>query len=221
MVMLALAKISQPSGYSERQPIHLLAGEIAETASNIGLDQPLPYVAGVIASRLLQILTDPLHYLYKKANNFLNRGPRWAVEKLPSYWTDRILMRSPTEDENHYLEIAWLLDTFTDSLRTPMDMEIYRRCHILERFLTLAASPKLPSICFEKLVDLLFRCTYVEGSTTLITRCGLMSWLEIQLAKDDCVLKPKLQVLGRRAYESSDRARVNEWSTESLVSRLA
>ena len=130
-------------------------------------------------------------------------------------------MYPPSEDDSHYQEVEWLLDTLTDALRTPTDMEIYRRCHILERFLALAASQELPARCFEKVVNLLFRCTYVEGSTTLITRCGLMSWLAIRMAQDDCLLRSKLKALSRRAYESSDQARVNEWSKDSLVSTLA
>ena len=201
--------------------MHLLTGELRETATIDEADKPLPYVAGVFATHLLQVLTDPLHFMYKKVNNYLNKGPQWTVEKLPSYWTDKILMHPPTKDDSHYKEVGWLLDVLTDALRTPVDMEIYRQSQILEKILTLAASPALPATCYEKIIDLLFRCTYVDGSTTLITRCGLISWLTIIVAKNDGALRSKLILLGRRVYERSDPVRVNEWSGESLSVALA
>ena len=220
LLIQIVANNIQPSGYREWQQIGLLAGEVAETADNIGLGRPLPYFAGVLAARLLRVLTDPLHILYEKVNIFLNRGPHWTVEKLPSYWADKVLFNPPTDENSHYQEISWLLDTLIDGLHTPNDMEIYRRCHTVERILTLAASPDLPAMCLEKITDLLFRCTYVEGSTTLITRCGLVSWLSINIGMGDDSMKSKLKMLGRRAYETSEQARVNDWSNGNLEAML-
>ncbi len=200
--------------------MRLLTGELRETANSIESNNALPHVAGVFATHLLQILTDPLHFLYKKVNNFLNRGPQWTVEKLPSYWTDKILMRPPTNDDSHYWEIDWLLGVLTDALRTPIDMEIYRQSQILEKVMNLAASPQLPVTCYEKIFDLLFRCTYVNGSNILITRCGLISWLAIHASRQDSRLRSKLIALGRRAYEQSDQTRVNEWSGENISDTL-
>ena len=152
---------------------------------------------------------------------FLNRGPQWTVEKLASYWIDKIAMRPPTNDDSHYQEIEWVLDVRLDALRTPKDMELYRQSQIFEKILTMSTSPHLPMNCYEKVVDLLFRCTYVEGSTTLITRCGIMGWLKIHARKQNGRMRSNLLLLGRRLYEFSDQTRVNEWSRESLSAALA
>ncbi|KAL8686150.1 MAG: hypothetical protein Q9218_007312, partial [Villophora microphyllina] len=157
------------SSYSEREPLYLLTGELVETVKDSISDTALPYFAGVMVTELSQILADPLHFLYAKVNKFLNKGPTWKVEKLPSYWVEQILMRVPTVDDAHYKEISWLLDVLVDGLRSPEDMDFYRRCHILERLLSLAASPSLPARYLDKLFSLLFRCIHVGGGTTLIT----------------------------------------------------
>jgi len=220
----------------------MLAGELVETAKNVIDESPLPYFAGVLAVHLLSIIANPLHLMYGKVNKFLNRGPSWTVTKLPSYWVDKILLNPPTEDDAHYLEIEWLLNALIDGLRTPTvsnsaysyidradeskDFDIYRRCNIFERLLSFSASPSSPRVCSQKIVDLLFRCTYVDGSTTLITRCGLLSWLSTCLTtqKTSDVMGDGLRSLSTRVYETSDQDRVNEWSDRTLkfvVDRLS
>ena len=96
----------------------MLVGQIVETAARIIIDDPLAYYAGVLAADLLQVVNDPLHLMYVKVNEFLNRGPEWNVPKLPSYWVDTVLAKAPTDDQGHYQETAWLLDGLIDGLRT-------------------------------------------------------------------------------------------------------
>ncbi len=114
-----MAYIIQASGYSEWQQTYVVAGELIETAKDAMSDKPLPYFVGVLAARLLSVVADPLHIMYEKVNRFLHKGPRWNVAKLPSYWVDKVLLNSPTDDEAHYQEAEWLLDALVDGLRTP------------------------------------------------------------------------------------------------------
>lgn len=71
-----------------------------------------------MAAESCMVLSDPLHFLYSKVNKFLNKGPVWKVEKLPSYWVDGILMRLPTMDDVYYKEMEWLLNVLIEGLRT-------------------------------------------------------------------------------------------------------
>lgn len=114
-----IAYTIQASGYSEWQQTYVVVGELLETAKDATSDNSLPYIAGVLAVRLLAVVADPLHIMYEKVNNFLHKGPRWNVAKLPSYWVDKILLNPPTGDEAHYYEAEWLLDALIDGLRTP------------------------------------------------------------------------------------------------------
>ena len=101
-------------------------------------------------------------------------------------------------------------------------MNIYRKCHVFERLLSFSASPSLPKSCFEKILDLLFRCTYVDGSSTLITRCGLMSWISCRLASHatDDMTGERLGMLASRVYETSDDGRIDEWANGSIRCKL-
>ncbi len=114
-----IAYTIQASGYSEWQQTYVVAGELVETAKDATSGNALPYIAGVLAARLLSVVADPLHIMYEKVNKFLHKGPRWNVAKLPSYWVDKILLNPPTGDEAHYQEAEWLLDALIDGLRTP------------------------------------------------------------------------------------------------------
>lgn len=101
-------------------------------------------------------------------------------------------------------------------------MNIYRKCHIIERLLSFAASPSVPEACFQKILDLIFRCTYVKGSSTLITRCGLLSWISSRLAShaNNDTTGERLKSLGSRLYETSDQERVDDWANGTLMNRL-
>ena len=71
-----------------------------------------------MATRSVQVLDDPLHFMYPKINKFLNKGPQWNVAKLPSYWIDKVFLHEPVEDDAHNREVDWVLDTLIDGLRT-------------------------------------------------------------------------------------------------------
>ena len=101
-------------------------------------------------------------------------------------------------------------------------MEIYRKCHIFERLLSFSASSSLPKPCFQKILDLLFRCTYVNGSSTLITRCGLFSWISSRHVSHSIndMTGERLKCLASRAYETSDEERVDDWTNGTFRSTL-
>lgn len=102
------------------------------------------------------------------------------------------------------------------------DMEIYRHCNVFERLLSLCASPSFPETCSIRVLELLFRCTYIEGSTTLITRCAVVSWIVSRLTQKGTSEwgTARLRALAWRLYETCDRGYVNDWSNGTLSSAL-
>lgn len=86
----------------------------------------------------------------------------------------------------------------------------------------MSPSSSLPESCSEKIVNLLFRCTYVGGSSTLLTRCGLLSWINSRLGTYSLSFSDRklLSQLAMRAYETSDKERIDEWSGESFTAVL-
>jgi nucleolar pre-ribosomal-associated protein 1 len=96
----------------------MLIGEVLETAKETIVDEPLSTFAVGLAVQALLVLRDPLHCMYEKINNSLNKSPKWNTEKLPSYWIDAVFVHPPTNDDCHYREIDWILDVLVDSLRS-------------------------------------------------------------------------------------------------------
>ena len=110
--------MTQESDWTDALQVSMLLGEVIETVEHLASNTSFPHLAGVFASRSLLVLAEPLHRLYFKVNSFLHKGPRWKVDKLPSYWINKIILQSPTEDDGYCAEIKWLLDFLLDGLRT-------------------------------------------------------------------------------------------------------
>ena len=112
------ANVVQGSDWTEALQIYMLLGEVVETMEHLAPDIPFPGFAAVFAARAFFVLANPLHPLYTKIINFLHKGPRWKVDKIPSYWIDKILLQPPSEDDGYRAEMEWLLNFLFDGLRT-------------------------------------------------------------------------------------------------------
>jgi nucleolar pre-ribosomal-associated protein 1 len=95
-------------------------------------------------------------------------------------------------------------------------MELYRQCNVFERCLSFYESPGLSRDTKKKVIHLLYRASEVGGSTTLITRVGIISWIQAQIDvgdDNDVILR---QVM-RHLVDSCDRERVEKWGGKALV----
>lgn len=187
----------------------LLVGEVLETFEQqyAQSDLPMPYIAGTFATRALHVQTQPHHFLYPKINHFLIRGPEWRASKLPSYWLSNTLLDQPKIDDSYWREVQWVLNWLVDGLRSPSDLEILRRGSIFEKILGLWSSPGAANHrpVKEKSLELVFRATCVEGgSDFLITRVGILDWLEM-------ISEPRADGLKKRILESCDTERIGAW----------
>ncbi|KAL3475134.1 ribosome 60S biogenesis N-terminal-domain-containing protein [Aspergillus californicus] len=200
------------SKYDEWRTIYTLSGELLETIKQTGLETPVPWIVGECASSCLSVLVDPMHKLYGKVNKFLQRAPLWDVEKLPSYWIDRILLHEPELDDGYFEEISWLLDLLIKGLRTEKDMEIYRRANVFERVFSFYNSPSAGFSAKKQVLHILYRAVQVQGGTTLITRAGIVSWIQGQLPGVTDKDASTLTAMAQSLYQSSDRDRADTWS---------
>ena len=218
--------------------MYILTGELLETVNGLGLDEPIPWILGECASNCLSVLNNPLHKVYGKVNKFLQKAPSWELEKIPSYWIDRILQHEPEADNGYSDEVDWLLGMFVKALRSKavssillsilwvqltkasQDLEIYRRANVFERILSLYQSPTLNSAARRKILHIIYRAAQVGGSTTLITRAAVISWIQIQATEADGKESGLLLALARKLYETSDRERIGPWSSGSIERAL-
>ena len=202
-----------------RDPIYVLVGELIETYEHhcIPKTEPLPYLAGCFATNALRVQMEPAHCMYPKINKFLNKGPEWRISKMPNYWIQSTVLSLPEEDDAYWKEVQWVLDWLVDGLRTPADLEILRRAGVFERVMSLYSSPGAGTHkqVKEKVLEVIWRATHVDGgSTTLITRTGVLSWLDMVKPGEKSVEA----ALKKRIVETCDRAKIEEWSGLSVES---
>ncbi|KAJ5966147.1 hypothetical protein N7481_012861 [Penicillium waksmanii] len=210
------------SKYAEWRSVYTLTGELLETVNALGISagEPIPWIVGECAANCLAVITSPLHKVYGKVNKFLQKGPAWEVEKIPSYWIDKIFLHEPELDDGFFDEIDWLLGLFVKGLRSKADMEIYRRANVFERILSLYQSSSIGTEARKKILHIIFRAAQVGGSTTLITRAAIISWIEVQITVANAKEAALLSALARKLYEMSDRERVDAWSAGTIEQAL-
>lgn len=204
---------------ADLQQMYLLLGETLETVEQLG-SEAFPYVGGVLAARCASIVADPTHSMYSKISRFLTKAPTWNVQHLYSEFWNSIVVSEPDEDGTYHQEVDWYLEFLLDSLRTPQDMEYFRKSNVIEQLLDHYSSRSCATPAKEKILRLLMRATHVEGSTTLITRCGLLPWVQMMLDNQDPRHRT-LKALALRVYDTCDRARVDEWSSGTVARTIA
>ncbi|KAM6508966.1 hypothetical protein FSOLCH5_011971 [Fusarium solani] len=210
--ILKMAAKLKESSYEEKDQIWLLLSELAESSREQVDKGPVPSAFTAFATHALEILKNPLHPLYPKVNGFLTRSPFWAPDKLPL--AHDVLHGEPSEDDKYYTEITWLLIYLLDSLRTPFDLGIFHRKRWFEKILALGANPYLRVNLRTRLLRIIYRASCIEGgSTTLVTRFGILGWLDAQRAAS--VGGEEVDVLAalmRRIWETCDQQKVKAWS---------
>ncbi|KAF1965240.1 hypothetical protein BU23DRAFT_546313 [Bimuria novae-zelandiae CBS 107.79] len=200
---------------SDQQQLWVLLNQTLETVATLPDLKPLPYVGGVFAARCVKVLAEPIHYMYPKISKFLTSRPYWEVRNIPRRFSHITINSEPDEDDGYHKEVGWFLDYLLDCLRTPEDMEIFRTNNIFERLLSYYTSKSCAIASKEKIVRLLLRAVAVGGSTTLITRCGLVSWIKMMLDSNDYRYR-ELRLLAERVYGLCDREKVDEWSSGTI-----
>ncbi|UNI22051.1 hypothetical protein JDV02_007976 [Purpureocillium takamizusanense] len=215
--ILKMAAQIKESSYEEKTQMWLLLSEVAESSRAQLEVGPVPSAFVAFTVHSIDILRNPLHPLYPKVNSFLTRSPVWSLEKLPL--AHDILHGEPSEDDKYYAELAWLLTYLLDSLRTPFDLGVFHKKKWFEKILALGSNPYLRSHLRTRILKIIYRVTCIEaGSTTLVTRFGVMSWLDAQRAA--CAVEDEAAVFRRliqRVWETCDQQRVTAWSNGGIV----
>jgi nucleolar pre-ribosomal-associated protein 1 len=206
------------SAAEDRAPVYILIGELIETYEQNCLpdSEALPYMTGCFATHALNVQTNPGHFLYPKINKFLNRGPSWRINKLPNYWIENTILYQPEEDDAYWKEAQWVLDWLVDGLRMPADLEILRKTGVFERVMSFCSSPGVVGHqqVKHKVLEMVWRATFVDGgSTTIVTRTGVLAWLSM-MTEGSTSVEAELK---KRVLETCDRVKIEEWSGFELA----
>jgi nucleolar pre-ribosomal-associated protein 1 len=209
--MVKVANKIRESDYDEKTQVWLLLMEAAESAKEAISAAPLPWTIVSYTTHALDVLQDPLHDLYAKVNKFLLKGPSWMLDRLPL--VQKILLDEPEGDDSWYRELSWLLQYLLDGLQTPVEVKIFHDRRTFEQLCSLASNPYLRSDLKMQVFRILWRTTCLDGgSTTLITRFGILSWLEAVKSSSIDQERDVCAVLLKQVWETCDQTRVREWS---------
>ncbi|EXJ55721.1 hypothetical protein A1O7_08651 [Cladophialophora yegresii CBS 114405] len=192
------------SAYEEKTQLYLLLGELCETVKAHNLSNttsPSPSIVAELAIHFLPTIAEPSSPFYRKTNNYLLRAPSWSTTHILSHWINETFFVPPeiddadipfhvpqgtgtgtgsggTNNNAQALEVERLLDLLLRSLRTPEDMDLFRRAHVFTRLFSYYLAPICPRHLRKKILGLVYRATSVAGgSDTLITRTGAREWL--------------------------------------------
>ncbi|KAF1990798.1 hypothetical protein K402DRAFT_460209 [Aulographum hederae CBS 113979] len=152
---------THPDAYQISLLLNEILNTIARRPSDYSIDKiPLPHVVTAFAISALKVLTDPMHPMYPKLNDYLTRRPVWAVSRILSYWSDKIIAEEPADDgteravygrdmgddilvstNGRQTELLWLLDMLFQSIQSSADAEIFRKCGTWEKLLALWTGP--------------------------------------------------------------------------------
>lgn len=80
----------------------------------------------------------------------------------------------------------------------------------------LFASPSAPKSVKDAVLKVVYRIAAVGGATSLVTRTGVLAWLDMR-AKVGDVDAATLEVLRRKVTDNLDEARVKTWSKGALM----
>lgn len=205
--------------FDAQEQVNLLLGELIETASPIIDSRPLSYIGGSFASHALRVLSDPTHFMFSKVNRYLLKDPSWNIRKLADFWLGKTILEMPEQDNTYWKELIWVLDMLVDGVRTADDVDVLRSRNVFERLLALGASPSAGQAVRDRIAQLLYGAVCVGGSATLVTSCGLVSWLKAQKANaflEDTVVSQFASTL----IKEMDGAKVEEWSGGMVIEEL-
>jgi nucleolar pre-ribosomal-associated protein 1 len=220
--LLKLATKVYESSYSEKVQIWLLLSELVESSKDLVDDGPVPSAFVALAVHALPILANPLHPVYAKINKFLMKAPSWSAVKIPLL--HGVLHEAPTDEGTFYAERAWLFPFLLDCLQTTVDLEVFRRSGCFEEICTEISNPYMKAGLRARVSKILYRATCIDGgSTTLVTRFGIMSWLEMQrhdyfLTKEERLV---VAALKERVWKTCDQERISKWSHGSIPAMMA
>ena len=90
-----------------------------------------------------------------------------------------VLHGEPSDDDRYYAELTWLFDFLLDCLRREADMGVFHQTRWFEKVFAAACNPYMKPGLRNRVFKVLYRATCIEGgSTTLVTRFGVLGWLE-------------------------------------------
>ena len=219
------------STYTEAIQIHLLLGELLETARQHSISNPttphLPCTITSLTLFYLTSLTNPSDPLYPQINHFLLRAPTWLpFTKVLPYWTTHLLLGEadslgtsiPNQDSTNNpnpndAALLSFLASLANGLAFPEDTALLRRANFFERLCSLYLRAGCNRMIRKAVLRVLWCTAGVEGGAdTLITRVGVRAWLDaVEEREVGGEMKGLVREVRRKVEEGCDADYIARW----------
>ncbi|KEF52967.1 uncharacterized protein A1O9_10873 [Exophiala aquamarina CBS 119918] len=216
-----------------------------------------PSITFELAISMLNVISDPSSPFYQKTNKFLLRSPSWNVNQLIPYWTNEIFLTEPESDDvfgplssntstdisnntlvivdsknAQHVEISHLLATvLIPSLRTSVDLDLFRRAQIYTRLFSYYLAPVCHKAIRKQILHVVHLTNQIPGgSDMLITRTGVREWLRIareirdhsghgpsSFGQVDVEITAIVDALLLEVTEKSDRREIERWEDRTSL----
>ncbi|KAI1610875.1 ribosome 60S biogenesis N-terminal-domain-containing protein [Exophiala viscosa] len=233
----------EQSTYPEKTQLHLLLGEVGETIRTLTQSHPNippPSIVAELAIHTLPVIADPSSPYYRKTNKYLLDAPSWAMNRILPHWMSETFLSEPEADDTDVgnqnaqgLEIERLLDLLADSLRSEIDMDLFRRSHVFTRLFSYYLAPVCSKTARKKILRIVHHAANVkDGSDTLITRAGVREWLTVAAevrdhsghgataGQIDEEIRGIVKAVEKEGNETCDRGGIEKWERERPIYRL-
>lgn len=179
--------------------------------------QEIPKLVWFVYSQLVPILANPGHFLYELSFRYVLAHPSLNKWDIPLYNS----ITHPTEStEWFYRELNWIIEQITNGLSSTLDLTLLTK-NVIESVLNLINSKTLNMKLRVSILKFIYRIQGVDqGSDLLITRFGVLSYLEMMSKElgDSSVFDEQLkvnimQILSRFEVSVGESERVKDWTS--------
>ncbi|KAI5958409.1 hypothetical protein CANMA_004253 [Candida margitis] len=182
--------------------------------------QEIPKLIWFVYSQFVPILANPGHFLYELAFRYVLAHPSLNKWDIPLY---NAITHPSESTEWFYRQLNWIIEQITNGLCTTGDLTLLVR-NVIESVLNLLNSKTLNMKLKVSILKLVYKIQSIDqGSDLLITRFGILSYLEMMSSElkeanvFDQQLKVNLmEILSRFEISVGRSGRVIDWTGEQL-----
>ncbi|KAL6451581.1 URB1 Nucleolar pre-ribosomal-associated protein 1 [Candida maltosa Xu316] len=189
----------------------------------------IAYLVWYVWCQFVPILSNPGHFLYEKIFRYVLSTPYLKSYEIPLF--NSIIypdLKHSSSDDFYIGQLSWILSVMNDALSTASSLNLPIMEKILEFLLNLINVEKYLNIKNKSMIlEIIYKISKLEhGSDLLITRFGILSFLELFKNGDDGVVVAKQLIVNideivlNLGVSTRGSKRINNWTDGELVDNL-
>lgn len=157
-------------------------------------------------TRICHILLHPTTPLYEKAYKWVLNGPLIRSNDIPMLYELISQSRPDINFENYFSQLAWVLKTLEDGIRSEEDVDFLNRRSVMEWLSNISNIPYLNASMHSMINSITYKIQRINNcGSTLITRFGSISDLELKKMSIDNSLNEMTEKNKSGNYQNNNK----------------